>query len=166
MTSCPARKDVSTRSCRVYRTRMRPVIVLVASLCDVLGLDWVVGFSTRLLDDDKRLLPLPLVPLERPCDRLEPVRALLVRADCREGILGRCDSDMIALCDYSRFSSVSLLASMKVDPTSGFRERKEELTSELHATSTVERSPGCRSRIVGDDNPKLHAVGQKHGPEG
>lgn len=50
-----------------------------------------------VLDYHERLLPLALVPLERPSDRLEPICALFVRADCRERILTGRDLDVVAL---------------------------------------------------------------------
>ena len=52
-----------------------------------------------LLNDDKALLALALVPLERAGDGMEPVGALLVRAHSRERVLGCGDLDVVALLE-------------------------------------------------------------------
>ena len=56
-------------------------------------------FYGALLNHDAALLALPLVPLERARDGVEPVGALLVCTHGRGRVLGRGDLDVVALLE-------------------------------------------------------------------
>ena len=60
----------------------------------------LLAFSHEaLLNHDEALLALPLVPLERARDGVEPVDALLVCTHSRQRVLGRGDLDVVALLE-------------------------------------------------------------------
>ena len=83
----------------LIRTDRIPVpcpIHLVGRGC---ALAFLAFFRGALLDHDKALLALALVPLERARDGVEPVGALLVCTHGRERVLGRGDLDVVALLE-------------------------------------------------------------------
>ena len=63
-------------------------------------------FRGALLNYDKALLALALVPLERARDGVEPVGALLVCTNGRERVLGRGDLDMVPLLELDASAPV------------------------------------------------------------
>lgn len=54
-------------------------------------------FGRVFLDNDKRLLPLPLIPFQGSRDGMEPVGGLIIGADRWERILRRSNLDVITL---------------------------------------------------------------------
>jgi hypothetical protein len=81
----------------------------------------------RTYEDNETLLPLPLVPFERPSDRVEPIRRLLVGADGREGVGRSSDFNVISLCRSEQSSSVSK------------QKKEEEKEENVRLNSTLPR---------------------------
>ena len=59
----------------------------------------------RTNQNDKTLLPLPLVPFQRSLNRPKPIRRLLIGANRRERVGRSCHFDVISLCEDPRFIS-------------------------------------------------------------